>query len=290
MTQSLLIRLMKTSRPFFWVILPLAYLTGLSYSENGLSHPEFRFTPIMIFQMIFLSFPFCIFTFGLNDLHDIASDGVNARKLKTKGIALLSEGTVLQNLSPSVIYLGALLTAIGMVSLSILTSNRMNLFYTLSLLVLSFTYSTPPWRLKTRAPLDAITGGIIACLCPAAMGYTLTDTNGLLPPQLYLLTFAAMGFHAFSTIMDEEPDRAAGDPTFAVRFGKRPAALISAAAILLLDLSLNNRFFQFFAGFCGVLIFYVALFPSAKVARRIYLIIFGMGVILSLVWLIPFFL
>ena len=122
------------------------------------------------------------------------------------------------------------------------------------------------------------------------MSYTLVSPHGFPPVQLYLLTFAAMGFHAFSTIMDEEPDSIAGDQTFAVRFGKRPAAILSAATIFFLGASIHKKIFFLFSLFCGILILGVALFPSYQMARRVYLIIFGLGMVLSLVWLIPFFL
>ncbi|WP_291321866.1 hypothetical protein, partial [Desulfonatronospira sp.] len=79
MWKSLLI-LLKASRPPLWPALPLVFCMGLIYGEYGLLSPDFRFTPLMLLQMAMLSFPLCLFTFGLNDIHDHASDSINPRK------------------------------------------------------------------------------------------------------------------------------------------------------------------------------------------------------------------
>jgi 4-hydroxybenzoate polyprenyltransferase len=42
-------------------------------------------TPVSIFQILMLSFPFCIFLYGLNDVHEYESDKLNPRKIVAGG-------------------------------------------------------------------------------------------------------------------------------------------------------------------------------------------------------------
>ena len=288
-TIDTILRLIRISRPAFWPIIPTSFLIGLSYGPQGLSYPTFSFTPIMIIQLFLLSFPFCLFTFGINDLQDLKSDTINPRKANPSLAASLTEGAISHDLNPRHIYIAAAIVAILMLGSAILSRDLMNILHTLSLLVLSFTYSTPPWRLKTRPPLDMISAGILISLSPFAMGFSLADTTGILPIQIYLLTIAAMGFHGFSTIMDADPDRDAGDTTFAVVFGKRTAAFFAAASVLPVPLSIHTPVFKYFAGVCISLFLFTWLRPSASTARKVYLIIFASGIVMAWVWLGFFF-
>ncbi|MCX5855481.1 MAG: hypothetical protein NTZ24_13090, partial [Deltaproteobacteria bacterium] len=80
--------LLKISRPPLWIALPLVFCMGLAYGRRGLTDPSFRCTPLIILQMCLLSFPLCIFTFGLNDVYDHKSDQMNPRKKGIEGIRL----------------------------------------------------------------------------------------------------------------------------------------------------------------------------------------------------------
>ena len=73
--------LLKTSRPIGWIIAPLVFLVGLSYSGADLS-----FLPIL--QMLLLSFPYCLFVYGINDVYDYESDKLNPRKKFIEGVKL----------------------------------------------------------------------------------------------------------------------------------------------------------------------------------------------------------
>ncbi|MBU0992866.1 MAG: UbiA family prenyltransferase [Proteobacteria bacterium] len=289
--QNLFIRLLKISRPSFWIIVPTSFLIGLSFGSHGLSYAGFRFTPVMIVQMVLLSFPFCLFTFGLNDIYDLKSDKKNPRKSGQSLVSALTEGIVLNNpdRDKSVIYTVSCLTAIAMTVSALLSRNMINLFYTISLITLSFTYSTPPWRLKTKPPLDSVVAGAMISLCPIGMGYSLVDNSIFIPSQIYVLTFATMGFHAFSTIVDAEPDKQAGDRTFAVVFGRRAAAFFAAVTVFTGALSIKSIKFQFIAGCYIMLFLYTSIRPSAKSARIVSYIILSSCILMEILWLAPFF-
>ncbi|MCK9230942.1 MAG: UbiA family prenyltransferase [Syntrophales bacterium] len=258
--QSLLI-LIKTSRPPLWIALPLVFCMGLAYGREGLTDPSFQFTPLLLAQMFFLSFPFCFFTFGLNDIYDEASDRANPRKGGIGGVRLepAYHGLVKKTAR-----------AVGVLFLcvSAATLNPLNILFSTALLVLAYTYSAPPWRLKTRPPLDVASAGILGFLAPFALGFSFVDDALALPGQAYYFTLCVMGFHAFSTIMDHDVDKAAGDRTFAVACGKRAAALFPAA-IFLCGIFMVREWYvaMLFAG-CLALSLLVAAFPSEKMAKH----------------------
>ena len=76
-----LILLLKTSRPIFWIVQPLVFLISLFISGAALSS-------LSIIQLILLSFPYCIFLYGINDVYDYESDKLNPRKGLVEGIKL----------------------------------------------------------------------------------------------------------------------------------------------------------------------------------------------------------
>jgi len=82
---------LNVSRPPLWIALPLVFSMGLAYGRRGLADPAFAWTPLMILQLFLLSFPFCLFTFGLNDIYDWKSDAINPRKTGMEGKVLSPE-------------------------------------------------------------------------------------------------------------------------------------------------------------------------------------------------------
>lgn len=270
--------LLKVSRPPLWLALPLVFCLGLAYGKNGLTDPAFRFTPPMILQMLMLSFPVCLFTFGINDIYDYKSDKINPRK---KGI----EGMLLPDQYHRLVMISALLAALILFLIAICTANLINIFFAVTILVLSYVYSAPPWRLKTRPPLDAISGGIIGFLAPFALGFSFVDDATALPFHAYCFTLCVMGLHAFSTIMDYDVDKLSGDRTFAVAFGKRAAALFPAIIFLFAIFFIHVIYVKVFFVLCLFLFILVFIIPSEKIARYSFLAIFMAAVIIVSVWI-----
>lgn len=270
--------LLKVSRPPLWLALPLVFCLGLAYGKHGLTDPVFHFTPLMILQMLMLSFPICLFTFGINDVYDYKSDKINSRKL---GV----EGTILPDEYHDFVKKAVLGTGIAFSSVSLMTLNPINIFFAVTIVVLSYVYSAPPWRLKTRPPLDAISGGIIGFLAPFAMGYSFVDDATALPFHAYCFTLCVMGLHAFSTIMDYDVDKRSGDQTFAVAFGKRAAALFPAIIFLFTIIFIHVIYVKVFFVLCIFLFLVVFFIPSERIARFIFLSIFLVTVIVVSVWI-----
>ncbi len=270
--------LLKISRPPFWVILPLVFCLGLAHGQHGFNDPSFQFTPLMMIQMFALTFPICLFTFGLNDIYDIASDQINPRKTGFEGIRLEAHLNKLVKNS-------AACAGLLFICSSAASANPANLYFAVTLIVFSFIYSVPPWRLKTRPPLDIISAGILGFLAPFGMGFSFVGNVLNFPFQAYFFTLCVMGLHAFSTISDYTIDRQTGDRTFAVAYGKRTAALLPAATFLCCFFLIRLEYIRIFFLTCAVLSFISSIFPSEKLARYSCISMFLGAVVISGFWI-----
>ena len=66
--------LIGVSRPAGWSTLPAFFLMGFISSGST------TITPLLILQILLLSFPVCIAGYGINDIYDYESDKINPRK------------------------------------------------------------------------------------------------------------------------------------------------------------------------------------------------------------------
>jgi 4-hydroxybenzoate polyprenyltransferase len=224
-------------------------------------------TPVSLFQLVMLSIPYCMFLYGINDIYDFESDQINPRKQHLVGIKL-------EPTHHSLVKKIALVIGVILLVSSLITMNLMNILGMGLLLFFSYQYSAPPLRLKERPPLDSISNGIIYYLAPIVIGVSYGTIPFNAPVQLYLITIAVMGVHSFSTITDYSADKAVGDKTFAVVFGKRAAALFS---LIVFTISYLFAYREFVATFQAQVIntyllllmvfsFIIILYPSERLA------------------------
>jgi 4-hydroxybenzoate polyprenyltransferase len=215
-TASQLLFLIQVSRPIVWPVLPLVYALGL-YS----AHAELN--AIAIAQMLLLTFPMNLIGCGLNDIYDYESDRLSTRRRAIWGAVVTTEDR------PFVFH-----ACVAMMPLVILggccTRNIENFMATVSLVVMAWIYSVPPYRLKERPPLDSVANGLGYFLFPLMMGYSLAANPREMPLRYYLLALCVAGVHALATAADYEADKAASHKTFAVTFGRRTAATFACAA------------------------------------------------------------
>lgn len=232
----------------------------------------------MVVQLLMLTFPVCLFTFGLNDIHDEAADQLNPRKKGMEGIKIPEGSHKLVKVSASWAGLLFLLASAA-------SANPVNIYFAVTLLATSYVYSTPPWRFKTRPPLDIITAGILGFLAPFGMGFSFVDNALDLPVHAYFFTLCVMGFHAFSTISDYSVDKKIGDRTFAVAFGKRAASLFPAVIFLCGFLLIRVDYVRIFFLICAVLSSLSAVFPSERLARYSCIAMFLGAAFISGFWI-----
>ena len=209
-TMSRLVFLIQVSRPIVWPVLPLVYALGMHASQA-------EWSVLAIVQMLLLTFPVNLIGCGLNDIYDYESDRRSSRRRAVWGAVVSEEERPL--------VLHASLAMMPLILLGACASrNAENVMATISLVVVAWIYSVPPYRLKERPPLDSLANGLGYFLFPLMMGYSLNANPRTMPMRYYLLALCVAGIHALATAADYDSDKAAGHRTLAVAFGKRTAA------------------------------------------------------------------
>lgn len=287
-----LLLLVKESRPVGWVFGPLVFLLGMTISGS------ITITPATIFQILMLSFPFCIFLYGMNDVHDYESDKLNPRK-KAAG------GWIDPKLEPdyhSYITHVSIFVVILMFLSSFLTLNITNILAMVALMASAHLYSAPPARLKERPVVDSISNGIIV-FSTLLLGFSFGNSVFDVGITIYLITAVAIGIHAYTTIMDYEFDKNAGYKTTAVVFGKRGTSLfvlfifiltfcVAKLSPLIYSPALNpfsSRlwfYYYYYLAFGSLLVLITLVYPSGKMAAlfsyllgAVYFIMIGIYVL-----------
>ena len=163
-------------------MLPLVYLLGLHAAQGEIS-------AIAVTQMVLLTFPMNLIGCGLNDIYDYESDRRSTRRRAVWGAVVTADD------QPFVFH--ACLAMIPLVVFSgCLTRNIDNFVATVSLVVMAWIYSVPPYRLKERPPLDSLANGLGYFLFPLMMGYSLNANPRTMPFRYYLLALCVAGVHA----------------------------------------------------------------------------------------------
>ena len=251
-------RLLVVSRPALWVntvgtLVTGLWLTGRLYSlDAGL-----------IALLLYLTLPFNLLIYGLNDLSDREEDARSSRKGGWQGARLtpgegapLLRATLAWNL-PALGVLAALLppAATGVLLLSA------GLFA---------AYSLPPLRLKGRPFLDGLSN--VAYALPLALPALTLGTAVPWGPLLALMSYS-VGKHAFDAAQDSPADRLAGTRTVATALGTRGTALyalgwFALAGTLLWPVSRLSALALW--GVCGGMALALARRPSPEQAARLY--------------------
>jgi len=254
-----LLRMVKISRPIFWLVAPAAYIYGVSAGGTAIG-------ALVLFQAFLLAFPMGIYVFGINDLHDIPSDRANARRKGELWGAKVEEADRCWITSAST------LVIIVMIASALYSQSPLHLLVVLSFLPFPYLYSAPPARLKSRPIIDSLSNAAYT-YAPYAMGFSLSGSLGFLNPQMLLFSLVFSAAHAIGTIMDAEGDSKAGIRSFAVSFGPRAAALFAIILLALNLLFLWDLMKSMFLVICAYLLSSVFVFalPSAQNAKAAFI-------------------
>jgi len=209
-------RLLKRSRPRFWLYLAGPVLVGVAFGAGSVSE---LLSPTSAGLFLYFLLPANLFLYGINDVFDADVDEENPKKddkeVRYTGDGLeagLAIGGAIAGL-----WLAALLPAAAL--------------WIVGFLLLGTAYSAPPLRLKTTPPLDSVSNGLY--VLPGVAAYAaLAGTN---PPWSAVAGgwLWTMAMHTFSAIPDIEPDRGAGIRTLATVLGRR-ATLAYCGAVWVL--------------------------------------------------------
>lgn len=209
---SAISEIIKTSMPLGWIIFPAVYIMGARFAGAGVNYAI----------LLYLSFPFSLLVYGLNDRYDYETDRLNPRRKVFEAIhkkQLLEKAILLTNL-PLLLYITY--------ATKTLTASILWL-----LVFTAYAYSVPPIRLKERPLVDSLSNGIGYLLLPTMLGYSMSGTLSGYPTKLYLIALCVAGIHAVGAIQDIVPDKKAGQRTIATAFGGMRAALFAFMAFAL---------------------------------------------------------
>ena len=268
------ILLLRVSRPAGWIFGPLVFFHGLVIS------PATHLNLLTLIQLIILSFPASLITYGINDVFDYETDRINPRK-HVKGII---EGIVLDPKHHSFVLKSAHLFSFIILITALFTRNFLNILGIGSSLILVYAYSMPPIRLKERPPLDSICIGVIVfCVFVAGFSYNKTVYDLALHKCVPEISF--ISFHAFTTIMDYSSDKATNVRTFAVVFGKRCTALFSFILNVLLLMLVSHSFIIWFLLVGIFSYFLLIIFPQERLAHFLFYFIGINDLVIFAVWI-----
>jgi 4-hydroxybenzoate polyprenyltransferase len=200
-------RLFHISRPVLWI-----NTVGPAVVGMWLAGELWRWEALPI--LLWLTLPFNLLIYGVNDIFDQETDAQNPRKGSLEGAKIVPiwRGVVYINI-PFLIYF-----------LLILPYEAV--FWILLYTVLFTGYSAPPLRFKARPYLDSLSNAAYAfplVFVPLALG------EGVVwPAALGLMAWSAAK-HTFDAIQDIDEDQHVGIETTAVRLGARGVLFWSGA-------------------------------------------------------------
>lgn len=198
-------RIIKISRPRFWLYVFGPYIVGLA--AVAASPDDFVSTGSLIFGLYFL-LPANLLIYGVNDIFDFETDSVNPKKAGYE--------TLVRPETHRSLWIWIAILNLPFIAWAIFLAPRV-LPSLLVFLFLSIFYSAPPIRAKQVPYVDSLFNTLY--VFPAALAYQLV--TGEFPPLNVIvaggLWTAAM--HAFSAVPDIDADRTAGIDTIATRLG-----------------------------------------------------------------------
>jgi 4-hydroxybenzoate polyprenyltransferase len=251
-----ILRLLYISRPVLWIntIGPATvgmWLTGNLFAWGAL--------PILLW----LTLPFNLLIYGVNDIFDQETDAKNPRKGTLEGARI--KRSEVRSVVLGVIFTNApvLIYALLFVPLS---ATAWMLLYTL----LFAGYSVPPARFKARPYLDSLSNAAYAF--PLVFVPLALCEGPVWPAAVGLMAWSAAK-HTFDAVQDVDEDLRAGITTTAVRLGPGGVVLWSGAfwtlatvcfALVSLPVALVN------AAIAGTLLYTLARNPTPETGHRLY--------------------
>jgi 4-hydroxybenzoate polyprenyltransferase len=238
-------RLIKISRPRFWIYLLGPFMLGWAIhipAQDFWLVLSLTWPALSVFGYHF-TFASNLLLYGVNDMFDYETDRLNPKKQNYEGLVLPEE-------RPRLVYL-ILVAHAPIISYlwfwwksAELLPSLFNSFVTFAILSLLFIllaigYSAPPIRAKARPFWDSLFN--VLYVVPGLIGYLLAaDIATLQWPLVLAACLWCIAMHAYSAVPDIESDTQAGLSTIATALGKTRTlwfCLVCYAAAALLSVS-----------------------------------------------------
>lgn len=229
---SFLEKVIKISRPLFWIYLAGPFLLGYTAGAGDLKDfYSFGF----LYSLAYFLVPANIFLYGVNDIADKDTDRYNLKKTYKENKYRFNQLNL---------YLVSIFISIILSIPLFLFGNTLSNLILITFFALGFFYSVPPIRFKARPILDFLSNCLYAF--PGIYGYALKTNH--LPDFIYILAAFSWCFamHLFSAIPDIKPDTKAKLCTSAVKFGEKNSLILCSLFWLLtasIVLYQKNAFF-----------------------------------------------
>lgn len=213
--------------------------------------------------LVWLTLPFNLLIYGVNDIFDQETDALNPRKGSIEGARI--EPREVRTIVWAVAITNVPFLAWFLIAYP-LAANALILLYT----AVFVFYSAPPLRFKQRPFLDSLSNaayGLPLLIVPVALG-----APPLWPAVAGLLVWS-VAKHAYDAVQDIDEDREAGIRTTAVLLGPRGTALWSGfwwlvSSVLFAFVSIPVAALD--AVIAGVLVVWMLVRPTPATGRRLY--------------------
>jgi len=222
-------RLLKISRPRFWIYEIGPYLIGIAAATHfELSAWLFLSTFIFLF---FFTYPANIYIYGINDIFDYETDKLNPKKTSYESLVMPDEWPKL--------WKNIILFCLPFLIYSFFILKIEALIAFLAFFFFAGFYSAPPIRAKARPFLDSFfsAGHYVAT---AVFSYLLINNiqdRSFSWEILGICTLAGLlwsiAMHAYSAVPDIQADRDANLETIATKLEKRNTIILCAVFYLL---------------------------------------------------------
>jgi 4-hydroxybenzoate polyprenyltransferase len=249
-------RLVHISRPVLWVNTVGPATVGMWLAGN-----LWRWEALPV--LLWLTLPFNLLIYGVNDVFDQETDAQNPRKGTLEG-ARIGRSEVRP------IALGVVLTNLPFLVYFILSLPPSALSWMALYALLFVGYSVPPARLKARPYLDSLSNAAYAfplVFTPLALGEA-----PVWPAAVGLMAWSAAK-HTFDAVQDINEDRKVGIETTAVRLGPKGVVLWSGSLWALASLwfaLVNVPVALVNAAIAGSLSYALVKSPTPGMGHRLY--------------------
>ena len=252
----MILRLLYISRPVLWINTVGPATVGM-WLAGGLW--SWEALPVLLW----LTLPFNLLIYGVNDVFDQETDAQNPRKGTL-------EGARIDRSEVRPIAVGVVLTNVPFLVYAVLFVPPSAVAWMLLYALVFVGYSVPPARFKARPCLDSLSNAAYAfplVVVPLALG-----EGPVWPAAIGLMAWSAAK-HTFDAVQDVDEDRKVGITTTAVRLGPGGVVLWSGAlwivatacfALVNVPVALVN------AAISGSLLYALYRNPSPQTGHRLY--------------------
>jgi 4-hydroxybenzoate polyprenyltransferase len=249
-------RLLYISRPVLWINTVGPALVGM-----WLTGDLWRWEALPL--LIWLTLPFNLLIYGVNDVFDQETDAKNPRKGSLEGAKILPEEVL-------PIWRGVLLTNVPFLIYFVSVMPYRAALWILLYAVLFVGYSAPPLRFKARPYLDSLSNAAYAF--PLVFVPLALESPVVWPAALGLMAWSAAK-HTFDASQDVDEDRRVGIKTTAVRLSIKGVVLWSGAwwTIATICFALVSPLVTLVnAAYAGGLLYALWRLPSPEMGHRLY--------------------